>query len=158
MKDERQAAMLDILPPISLFEGFSPAQLEILKSLFEAVQYPSDTVIIAQGELADYLYLTLKGVAAIHYKPYDGPSLILARLHAGDVFGWSAVVGSRFYTSTIISEADVEAIRVKGSDLLALIEKYPETGSVVLDRVVRSVSQRWQHAHEQAEILFHLQR
>lgn len=145
--------MLNTLPQIPLFADLDCDQVAMFKSLFESVSYPPNTTIIAQGEVAIYLYLILKGIVAIHYKPYDGPPLILTRLRAGDVFGWSAMVGSRFYTSTIISEADVEAIRIKGSQILSLVQHYPETGRIVLDRLACSVSPRWQNAHAQVEAL-----
>ena len=145
--------MLDILPQIPLFEDLKRDQVAMLKSLFERVPYPPDTTIITQGEVAIYLYLILKGNVAIHYKPYDGPSLVLTRLRAGDVFGWSAMTGRQFYASTIISESDVDAIRIKGSQVLSLVRNYPETGRIVLNRLARSVSPRWQNAHEQVEAL-----
>jgi len=145
--------MLNTLPNIPLFEDLDCEQIAMFKSLFEPVSYPPNATIIAQGDVAIYLYLTLKGTMAIHYKPYDGPSLILTRLRAGDAFGWSAIVGSRFYTSTIISESDVEAIRIKGSQIQSLVQHYPKTGRLVLDRLAHSVSPRWQNAHQQVETL-----
>ena len=74
--------MLDALPQIPLFEDLNGDQVSLLRSLFEPVNYPSGAIIIAQGAVALHLYLTLKGIVAIHYKPYDGPSLILTRLRA----------------------------------------------------------------------------
>ena len=145
--------MLDTLPRIPLFEDLEPEQVAMLKSLFEPVSYPPDTTIITQGEVAIYLYLIIKGIVAIHYKPYDGPPLILTRLRAGDVFGWSAMLGSRFYTSSIVSESDVETIRIKGSQIRSLVQHYPETGGIILNRLASSVSPRWQNAHEQVEAL-----
>jgi glutaminase len=145
--------MLDTIPPIPLFDGLEPEQVAMLKALFEPVHYPPGATIITQGEIAVHLYLTIKGEAVIHYKPYDGPSLVITRLHAGDVFGWSAVIGSRFYTSTIVSETEVDVIRIKGSAVLSLLENHPETGRIILDRIVCSVSPRWQDAHEQVEAL-----
>ena len=145
--------MLDTLPHIPLFDDLKSDQSAMLKSLFEPVNYPPNTTFFTKGESATYLYLILKGDVAIHYKPYDGPPLILTRLHEGDVFGWSAIMGSHFYTSTIVSESDVEAIRAKGSEVLSLVQQDPETGRIVLDYLARSVSPRWQNAHEQVEAL-----
>ncbi len=144
--------MLNKLPHIPLFEGLELDQVSTLKSLFEQTSYPPDTTIIAQGEAARHLYLLLDGDAAIHYKPYDGPSLMLTHLRAGDVFGWSAAVGSRFYTSSIISQSQVETIRIQRKHLLILIQEHPKTGRIILDRFARSVSPRWKNAQEQVEV------
>ena len=95
--------MLEILPSIPLFQELEPAQIELLKPLFEKFSCAPDVVIFEQGSPANYLYLLIKGEVAIRYKPYDGPPITLTRLRAGDVFGWSAVIGSPNYTSSIIS-------------------------------------------------------
>ena len=91
---------------------------------------------------------------AIRYKPYDGPAIILTHLKDGDVFGWSAVVGSPYYTSSIISETQVEAIRIRGSQLLKLFGEVPETGKIIMGRLAYIVSPRWGNAQAQVQSLF----
>jgi len=145
--------MLDRLPYLPLFTGLEPVQTAVLKPLFEAFACAAGTVIFEQGAPARYLYLLLKGDAAIRYKPYDGPPIILTRLHAGDVFGWSAVVGSPKYTSSIVSESEVEAIRIRGNQLWKMVEEHPETGRVIIDRLARLVSPRWENARTQIQLL-----
>lgn len=146
--------MLDALPYIPLFQGFDPLQIEILKPLFEGYVCSAETVIFEQGDPARYLYLLIKGEIGIHYKPYDGPSLTLTRLRSGDVFGWPAVIGSPRYTSSIISETKIEAIRIQGDHLWALAGDYPEIGKTIIDRLALIVSPRWENAHSQIQILF----
>jgi CRP/FNR family cyclic AMP-dependent transcriptional regulator len=145
--------MIESLPYIPLFQDLDPAQTALLKPLFEEFTCPADTVIFEQDTPAIYLYLLIKGEVAIRYKPYDGPTITLTRLRVGDVFGWSAVVGSAHYTSSIISESEVEAIRVRGDHLLKLSSDAPETGKVVMDRLARVVSPRWGNAQAQVQSL-----
>lgn len=145
--------MLDPLPDIPLFQDLDSDQISLLKPLFEAFSCSEGTLILEQGKPATHLYLVVKGEVAIHYKPYDGPVITLTRLREGDVFGWSAVVGSPCYTSSIISETEMEAIRVRGSDLLKLLSESPETGRIVMDRLARVVSSRWENAHAQVQSL-----
>jgi CRP-like cAMP-binding protein len=145
--------MLEPLPRIPLFQDLDSDQIALLKPLFEPFSCSAETTILEQGKPATYLYLVVKGEVAIHYKPYDGPVITLTRLREGDVFGWSAVVGSPCYTSSIISETEVEAIRVRGSDLLKLLSESPETGRIVMDRLARVVSSRWENAHAQVQSL-----
>jgi CRP/FNR family transcriptional regulator, cyclic AMP receptor protein len=145
--------MIESLPYIPLFQDLDPAQIALLKPLFEEFACPADTVIFEQGTSAIYLYLLIKGEVAIRYKPYDGPLITLTRLREGDVFGWSAVVGSPLYTSSIISETEIESIRIRGSHLLKLFNDSPETGKVVMDRLARVVSPRWGNAQAQVQSL-----
>jgi len=145
--------MIESLPYIPLFQDLDPAQIALLKPLFEQYTCPANTVIFEQDTPATYLYLLTKGEVAIRYKPYDGPTITLTRLRVGDVFGWSAVVGSPHYTSSIISESEVEAIRIRGDHLLKLSSNAPETGKVVMDRLARVVSPRWGNAQAQVQSL-----
>lgn len=146
--------MLDALPYIPLFQGFNTLQIEIIKPLFEEYVCSANTVIFEQGDLAKYIYLIIKGEVAIHFKPYDGPSLTLTRLRSGDVFGWSAVIGSTKYTSSIFSESQIEAIRIRGDHLWALASDHPEIGKTIINRLALIVSPRWENAHSQIQALF----
>lgn len=143
--------MLDTLPLIPLFLDFEPAQIDLLKALFEQFNCPLETVIFNQGDPAKYVYILIKGEVAIHYKPYDGSSITLTRLHSGDVFGWSAVVGSTYYTSSIVSESMIESLRIKRNDLRTLIQNHPEIGKIIIDRLANIVSPRWKNAHAQVQ-------
>ena len=145
--------MLDILPNIPLFENLDPAQIALLKPLFEQFIRPANTTIFEQGEPASYLYLLIKGEVIIRFKPYDTPPLTLTRLRAGDVFGWSAVLGSTHYTSSLVSETEIETIRIRGSHLLALVRDHPETGKIIMDRLANVVSSRWKNARTQVQAL-----
>lgn len=143
--------MLESLTHIPLFENLETDQLSLLEPLFEFYMCSPDTTIFEQGDLAEYLYLILEGSVSIRYKPYDGPPIKITHLRQGDVFGWSAVVGSAYYTSTLVSESTLEAIRIRGEDLLNLLLLQPEIGKIVLDRLARVVSVRWKNARTQVQ-------
>ena len=141
------------MPVIPLFEDLSPDQTSKVMEAFETYTCPPDTLIIGQREPALFLYLIIKGRAVITYKPYDGPSITITRLQDGDVFGWSAVVGGRKYSSTVTSESALEAIRIRRETLLDLIAQQPDTGKIIIDRLALNVSPRWKNAHEQIKQL-----
>ena len=145
--------MLELLPNIPLFENLDTAQIALLKPLFEQFIRPANTTIFEQGETASYLYLLIKGEVIIRFKPYDTPPITLTRLRAGDVFGWSAVLGSTHYTSSLVSETEIETIRIRGSHLLALVRDHPETGKIIMDRLANVVSSRWKNARTQVQAL-----
>lgn len=141
--------MLESLRHISFFQDFTTEQLKLLQPVFESYQCPPGTAIIREGEPAEYLYIILRGKVKVQYKPYDGSLITLTHLKEGDVFGWSAVIGSSTYTSSIVSEEEIDAIRVRGDDLRQICLQEPETGREVLDRLAQMVSSRWWNAREQ---------
>ena len=133
----------------SFFNGLSQDQLELILPLFARYSAPAGTVIFKQGDEATHLYLVQAGSVAIQYKPYDGPIITLSHLQPGDIFGWSSVVGGETYTSDAISTADLDALRLLGSDLVKLCRDHPDTGSAILDRLATAVSPRWTYARQQ---------
>jgi CRP-like cAMP-binding protein len=147
------AFMSDALPRIPFFRDLEPAQIAALRPLFESFICPAGETVFEQGDAAEFLYLILEGEVAINYKPYDTPPIILTRLRKGDVFGWSAVIGSPKYTSSIITETQLEAIRIHRKHLWNLVDEDPKTGKIIIDRLVRNVSPRWANAYEQIQPL-----
>jgi CRP/FNR family transcriptional regulator, cyclic AMP receptor protein len=123
--------------------------MDLLAPLFETYVCPSGTVVLRQGKPADYLYLIIGGTAKISYKPYDGSSITLAHVENGELFGWSAAVGSKYYTSSVIALEPLETVRARGSDLRKFCVENPEAGKDLLAHLANSVSWRWPNTNEQ---------
>ncbi len=138
--------LLETFTNIPLFHDLKPEQTALLEEILEFFTCSPEKVIFEQGDDPNYLYILLQGTVAIRYKPYDGPQITLTHLRAGDVFGWSAVVGSRRYTSSSVSVTDIRAVRIRGTALWKLTLEHPETGREVLDRIANGVSSRWKNA------------
>ncbi len=150
--------MLDTVPLIPLFEGLNAQQTTMLLAAFENFSCPEETVIFEQGDAANYLYLIIRGSISLLYKPYDGEQLVLTRLKEGDVFGWSAVVGTNKYTSGAVSNSNLDAIRLRRDHLLELMKTDPETSKIIIDRLALNVSPRWKNAYKQIEPLIKTER
>lgn len=133
------------------FRGLSLEQLDLILPLFEAITVPAGLAIFKQGDRATYLYVVQRGRVTIQYKPYDGPIITLSHLGAGDIFGWSSVVGGETYTSDAISVSDVHAVRLPGLKLVKLCASHPVAGSKILNKLAESVSPRWTYARQQIQ-------
>jgi CRP-like cAMP-binding protein len=131
----------------------TPQQYGLVSVLFERVDVPPHTKICSQGGVAIYLYCLLDGGISLQYKPYDGPRITLTRLHAGDVFGWSAVIGNPTYTSDAVSTTAVHALRVSGAALRELSTQHPAVGAQVLEKLAAAVAPRWIHSREQVQAI-----
>lgn len=137
------------LAKFPLFKGLDPEILELIEPMAQPFRYAPDTPIFQQGEPANCLYLLEHGQVDVCYKPYDGPTIIVTHINAGDVFGWSAVIGSKTYSSGAVCVEPSEGWRIHGNDLRQLCKQYPESTQQILDRLATIVSPRWQDAHEQ---------
>lgn len=132
----------DIFERSPFFANLSTRQLALLKPLFMPCRCKEGDLLFEQGDLADVLYLVVRGEVVVRYKPEDGPEIIVARVKPGGIVGWSAALGSRHYTSGAICSADSELLCVRGSDLRRLCSQYPDTGIVVLERLADVIAER----------------
>jgi CRP-like cAMP-binding protein len=137
------------LKSFSIFNDPSINYMDMLEPLFQPYTCAAGTVVLEQGKPAEYLYLIVSGSAEVSYKPYDGNPITVTHVEKGGLFGWSAVVGSDYYTSSTIAIEPLEAVRVRGSELRKFCVQHPEAGKDLLERLANSVSARWKDAHEQ---------
>ena len=138
-----------VLKDLPIFKDLKENNMELLSSLFEPFTCRDGATILQQGMPADYLYLVISGKAQVSYKPYDGNPITVAHVEKGGLFGWSAVVGSKNYTSSAVAIGPLEAKRIKGSALRKLCIDHPEAGKDILESLASSVSSRWKDASEQ---------
>ena len=138
---------------IPFLKGLSRSQLGLLAPLMESYTCPAGAVVFEQGDPATFLFLIVSGSVEIRYKPYDGPRMTLTHLHAGDVFGWSSVVGSRSYASAVHAESELQAIRIHGEDLRQLCDSHPRVGAVIVEKLADVVTPRWKNAKAQIQVM-----
>lgn len=141
--------MSETLSSFPLFKDLEPATLEILEQVAKPFRYAPGEVIFQQGDVAEYLYLLSRGRVKVHYKPYDGINPIVTYVNAGEVFGWSAVIGNKVYSSGAVCMEPSEGWRIHGNALRLLCKENPQGAEQILDRLATIVSPRWQDAHEQ---------
>jgi CRP-like cAMP-binding protein len=139
------------LDEIAIFKNMNENHMNLLQRLFERYSFRSGTVIVQQGAPAEYFYLVISGKAQVSFKPYDGTPITVSHVGKDGLFGWSAVVGSQTYTSSVTAIDDLETYRIRGSRLRKLCSEYPDAAKDILERLASIVSSRWTNAHEQVK-------
>ena len=145
----------ELLERFKLIEGFSDDQIDALSPLVKDINIKEDQIIFKQGERADFLYFVLEGKVTIQFNPDDGPVLCVAEVDEGDVFGWSAALGSECYTSSAVCVDRGVCIRMEGEELKKLCQDHPETGILILNRLAGVIAQRLRGTHEKVVELLH---
>jgi CRP-like cAMP-binding protein len=147
------AEIKEVLHTLPLFSGLDPQDLDLLAGLFRLESYSAGTTIFGQGDRAGRLYVLLYGKVEIRFKPHDGETLTVTILDDGGVFGWSAALGRKEYTSCAVSIEDSQVLHTEGRHLRELIEKHPNTGIVILDRLATVIAERLRNTHAQVKSL-----
>jgi signal-transduction protein with cAMP-binding, CBS, and nucleotidyltransferase domain len=134
---------------IPLFKDLKPDQREALAPLFSTLECTAGALLFEQGDLAEYLYLIVRGEVTVRYRPEDGPDIVVAHVKPGGVVGWSAALGNRQYTSGAICTKQTQLLRVRGDNLRDLCIRYPDTGKIVLERLATVIAERLRCTHEE---------
>ena len=142
------------LAALPIFQSFTPFQIQLIKPFMEFCSFAADMVIFHQGDRAENFYILTTGEIALHFKPYDGPSLVITKIVSCDVFGWSAALGHSQYSATAIATSDIKVIRMQAGNLLKLCAIDPETAALFLDRLVGVISGKLQDSHQEILHLF----
>jgi CRP-like cAMP-binding protein len=131
---------------LSIFNGLSEPELNLLDSVMESQFYNANQTIFEQGSKAAFLYILLEGEVTIHFKPYDGPSIVVATIQPGGVFGWSAIVGREEYTSRAITGISCLTYRISAQNVRLLCNQYPETGEKFINKLISGMTDRINHS------------
>ena len=117
--------LADAIQTLPFFAGLNPSEIELLSSRFQIEERLGGHVFFQQGEHADRLYLVVSGKVGIRFKPFDGDVLPVADIGPGGVFGWSAALGRRAYTSSAVGLEDGVTLSIRGAVLRRLCETHP---------------------------------
>ena len=142
------------LAALPIFKSFKSYQIHLIKPFMEFCSFPANMVIFHQGDRADNFYILTSGEIALHFKPYDGLSLVMTKIASGDVFGWSAALGRSRYSATAIATSDIKVIRMQAGNLQRLCTIDPETAALFLDRLVGVISGKFHDSHQEILNLF----
>ena len=147
----------DIFDQLAIFEGMDTSQRVLLKAYFVVCECKDEQVIFAQGDRAEFLYVVIEGEVFIHFKPDDGPELMVSRIKDGGVFGWSAAFGRGSYTSGATCTDSTTLLRVRGADLKMLRKNHPETGILILERLAAVVVRRIESNGDHSQVVAFLE-
>ena len=142
-----------LLMNLDFFEGLSLSELNLISPFISYQSYFAGQRIFDQEAAADYMYLLCEGAVEILFKPDDGPSMRVTTIYPGGIFGWSAAMGTFLYTSGAECKEDCRILKMRGPDLNMITKKYPELGSILLNRLAAVVSGRWETRQKQINSL-----
>ena len=136
------------LTRVSLFQDLDEKHLNLVAEQFSKESFAAGETVFEQGDRAERVYVVASGKVVIRFKPYDGDLLDVSEIEKDGIFGWSAVLGRKRYTSSACCLEDTEAFWIDGDVLRELAENHPETGVIILERLAEVIAQRLQSTHQ----------
>jgi small-conductance mechanosensitive channel/CRP-like cAMP-binding protein len=129
-REQKQQKELELrikaLAAIDLFGNLSPDEQRTLATSARLAPFAPREVITRQGAQEHWLYVLLKGRAAVRVETEDGDERQVAILEAPSFFGEMALMTGQPREATVIADSDVECLRVDRNDFEGIIKSRPE--------------------------------
>lgn len=137
------------LSACELFRGVEPAALEGLRALGQATEVPSGAVLFRLGDLADQLYVVLRGRIAlampIHVRGAE-QDLTVEEKGPLEVVGWSALIPPHHATLSARALLDSALFVLPGQALQQHLASDPVVGLRVMSNLAAVVGRRLHQA------------
>ncbi|MFK7985232.1 MAG: Stp1/IreP family PP2C-type Ser/Thr phosphatase [Sandaracinaceae bacterium] len=133
----RVNAELDALHHIILFSELDMKQLVKVGNKFEHRDYPADQVVVTEGDVAETLFVIIKGAARVTRNGAD-----IAMLRAGDHFGEMALLSRRPRSATVRTLKDSQLLALDRESFYELMSTDPVIAAKFLWRLAQGLSLR----------------
>src|SRR5207248_6537362 len=124
-----------------IFNGIERSTLDALASLARSETFPSGTVLYRPGDAAEDFFVLDEGRVEFLIGRGERTAPGGFMLKKGEVFGWAALLDG--YPNRIASARCLERsslLRINGKSALAVLEKDPSAGFVVMRRLAALIA------------------
>jgi CRP/FNR family transcriptional regulator, cyclic AMP receptor protein len=155
-----QQAAYALRQSASLLEDFDTDELAILGAAMRLVSAPSGQVLIAEGEMGDWMLLVLSGSVDVtkrimKHDSADEPTadlLEISRLavvRAGAALGEMSMLDSEVRHATCTAIGEVQAAILTRAAIGQLIHQHPAVGAKLLVKITQLLAQRLRNTGSQ---------
>ena len=126
-----------------LLMNLEPAQLERIAGAGEIESYNPGETIVVEGSFGDALFLILSGQTAVHQG-----AKTFATLGGGDLFGEMSLVEPVPRSASVTAMSATFVFRLPHDALRELISEDGQAASVLLVRIVKTLSERLRRTNQ----------
>lgn len=120
-----------------------------------SVDFAPGTVLFREGDKSRELFLIVEGRIALEMTVPGRGEITILTLGAGDLVGWSALIGSEGMTTMAITVDETRAIAFDGTALLDLCQGNHSVGYQLMGRLAAALAGRLTATRLQLLDLFH---
>ncbi len=145
--------MLNTLERIDVFQGLTPAERQTLEPYCLRREFREGQRLFRGEEDAPCLWAVKSGRIDLRFELPAGHELknvTIARVTEGQAFGWSSLVPPHHYhLSAYCGSERSEVVTIDAKDMVAVFEKEPRIGYVVMSNIARMVGTRFRQLEQE---------
>jgi len=141
----RLSEMVQILSDHPFLHGMAPGFLHSVAGAARVAEFDKDEFLLRERQLADGLYLILKGRVALEMTSPGRPGVKVQTVGAGEVAGWSWLVPPFSSTLDVRALEPTQVIKIDASTLRELLRRKPAMGYDFLMRLLPILAQRLEY-------------
>jgi len=127
----------DVLARSGVFQGVSADAAEPVAAKLDLLELPRGSIVFAEGEPGDSLFIILDGKVKIVRRASDGRENVLSVMGPSDQFGELSIFDPGPRTATATALTDVSLAKMSQQALLPWIDAHPEIGVQLLRVLAR---------------------
>ena len=137
-----EATILETLRAVEFFQGIADEHLERLAKIAEAVEYPAQSNIFRENDVAKYVYLIISGRVSLAICDPKVGCRQLMEVGPGELIGWSPLVARPRLSDTAQTITPTKALAIDGEQALALCREDTQFGFDFMHGVAKVLAQR----------------
>ncbi len=132
----------DMLRNLEFFHGIADKHLQRVAAMAKVVEFPARHDIFLEHQPAKEVYFIISGNVSLVICTSRAGCRQLMEVGAGELVGWSPLVGRSRLSDTARTLAPTKAIAIDGEQILALCAEDPEFGFAFMKRAAETLASR----------------
>lgn len=128
-----------MLNRLHLFSELNPSDTDILTSHGTIRSYPTNSILINEGDNTDSLYVVMEGEVKVYASDESGKEVILNMLGAGEYFGELALVDEEPRSASVKTMQPTRVMIIAKQDFKKALADHPDMAYNLIQSLTRQV-------------------
>lgn len=157
-KEKHSDEIIKKLSKIPLFNSFKDDidSLKKLNNVCKIKHYTKDTVVIAEGDVGDDMFIVFEGSVEIRKKTRSGDEYTVVELNAEHniFFGELAIISEGERSATVLTKSDSIFLVITKNDFENFCEEHPTIGLHITKEILKTVAARLRKTNDDMLTIF----
>jgi CRP-like cAMP-binding protein len=137
------------LKQADLFWGISQNVIQSITAKAVQQEFRTGDIIFKANDPADCFYVMIKGRVRLELRPAG--QKVYSSDRVGEIFGWSALIGRKNYSATVICEQQTLVLKFHKDNIHHLLDQDAESAAIFYKQLARALGNRLLTVYELLE-------